>query len=169
MLFLYLLLGNGLFLIFPNSALHISIQSYAISLNKTKASFHTSKPNLKAMLSAASTSRPDAHSTYRRTDCRAERTSVLQPFWCRSSMDLLQDLALSSEKSSPFSSPSKSNLSHEHGGPHMRRAGVRVGSVSKRSRVMQTAAHDRPSTFQQGITKHKPKCSRPTLRHSAHY
>lgn len=30
--------------------------------------------------------------------------------WCRSSMDLLQDLALSKKPSSPLSSPSKSNL-----------------------------------------------------------
>lgn len=30
--------------------------------------------------------------------------------WCRSSIDLLQDLALSKKPSSPFSSPSKSNL-----------------------------------------------------------
>lgn len=52
--------------------------------------------------------------TYRRTDWRAERTSVLQKgwllAWCRSSMDLLQDLALSKKPSSPLSSPSKSNL-----------------------------------------------------------
>lgn len=52
--------------------------------------------------------------THRRTDWRAERTSVLQKgwllAWCRSSMDLLQDLALSKKPSSPLSSPSKSNL-----------------------------------------------------------
>lgn len=34
------------------------------------------------------------------------------PVWCRSSMDLLQDLVLSRKPSSPFSIPSKSNLGH---------------------------------------------------------
>lgn len=57
--------------------------------------------------------------TYRRTDWRAERTRVLQKgwvlAWCRSSMDLLQDLALSKKPSSPFSCPSKSNLGGAHG------------------------------------------------------
>ena len=52
--------------------------------------------------------------TYRRTDWRAERTRVLQkgwlPAWCRSSMDLLQDLLISMGPSSPISRPSKFNL-----------------------------------------------------------
>lgn len=64
--------------------------------------------------------------------------------WCRSSMDLLQDLALSKKSSSPLSTPSKSNLRHiqtdkptqRHRGVDERHEGGQVSELGREPGVI---------------------------------